>query len=51
MTLIHENEHKFFINPATKLVLPRQKHRDHRPVAAERKAGIQKRSYDTGKKI
>ena len=35
-----------FISPATKLVIPRQRHRDLRPAEAERKVGIQKRLCD-----
>ena len=34
------------INPATKLVIPRKRHRDLRPAVAERRAGIQKRPCD-----
>jgi hypothetical protein len=51
MTLIHEYEQEISINLAIRWVIPRQRHRDLRPVAGERIAAIQKRSYGSKRKI
>ena len=42
MTLIHENEQEILINPATKLVIPHQRHHNLGPGAAERRAEFRK---------